>query len=207
MKRIKIVFAMLFAITGITAKAQKGALKLNLDYTYSIPLSGLKNNIVSDASPRGFIGELMYQVNNKWGAGLAVGYQDFYQKYPRALYKTAEGETTSAVLSNSVQIMPILAKGQYNFSGKKQTKIQPYISLGAGLGLVDFTQYLGEFVGADNSAGLMVQAGAGFAVPFSKTGNSGFRLGGDYNFVSYKQNGFGNLESIGIKAGVYFPLK
>lgn len=207
MKRINIALTLIFLMPCILVNAQKGSLKLNLNYTYAIPLGSLKNDIVSDASPRGFNGELMYQVNNQWGAGLLIGYQDFYQKYPRALYKTGDGETTSAVLSNSVQIMPILAKGQYNFSSKKPAAIQPYVSVGAGLGLINFTQFLGEFGGADNTAGFMVQAGAGIAVPFSKTGKSGFRAGGDYNFVTYNKSDFGNLENIAFKAGVYFTLE
>lgn len=207
MKRLNIVVLLALMISCITVKAQKEALHLNLDYTYAIPSGSLKNDIVNNASPRGFNGELMYQINNQWGAGVSIGYQDFYQKYPRALYKTGEGETTSAVLSNSVQIMPILAKGQYNFSFKKPAAIQPYVSVGAGLGLINFTQFLGEFGGADNTAGFMVQAGAGIAVPFSKTGKSGFRAGGDYNFVTYNKSDFGNLENIAFKAGVYFTLE
>ena len=207
MKRINIALMLIFLMPCIIVNAQKGSLKLNLDYTYAIPSGSLKNDIVSDASPRGFNGELMYQKNNQWGAGLLIGYQDFYQKYPRALYKTGEGETTSAVLSNSVQIMPILAKGQYNFSSKKSAAIQPYVSVGAGLGLINFTQFLGEFGGADNTAGFMVQAGAGIAVPFNKTGKSGFRAGGDYNFVTYNKSEFGNLGNIAFKAGVYFTLE
>ncbi len=205
MKYLKIaaLFISVFAVNGIYAQK---SLRLNLDYSYGIPLGGLKNDIISNGSARGFGGDLMYQINNQWGAGFSVGFQDFYQKYPRALYKTGDNETTSAVLSNSVQVMPILLKGQYNFA-KKPSRIQPYISLGAGLGLVDFTQYLGEFAGQDNAGSFMVQGGAGVAVPFSKTGLSGLRIGGDYNFISYKQNGFGNLESVSLKAGLYFPLQ
>ena len=44
---------------------------------------------------------------------------------------------------------------------ENMSAVQPYISAGAGLGLSSFTQYLGEFGGTDNRAGLMLQGGAG----------------------------------------------
>ncbi len=72
----------LFFIT-ISAKAQDGKLKLHLNYNYSIPVGGFNSDLVSNSSPRGFNGSLMYTFNNKWEGGLSVGYQDYYQKYGR----------------------------------------------------------------------------------------------------------------------------
>jgi long-subunit fatty acid transport protein len=120
---------------------------------------------------RGVTGDILYNVNNKLSVGLGLGFQDFYQKYPRALYNTGDKEVTSAVLSNSVQIIPLLAKAEFYPLGGKQSMVQPYITAGAGLGIVSFTQYLGEFGGSNNGGGFMAQGGAGIFVPFTKYGH------------------------------------
>ena len=191
---------------AINANAQKGQLNLKLDYNYSLPLGSFKNDIISNASPRGVNGALLFGINNKWSAGLQLGFQDYYQKYPRDVYTTGDHETTSAVLSNSVQVMPVLAKAMFSPLADKGF-IKPYISVATGVSIVDFTQYLGEFGSTSNSAGFTVQGGAGIMVPFKKNGGAGFNLGADYNYTSYKKYGYSNLNNIAFNAGVHFPLK
>ena len=116
-------------------------------------------------------------------------------------------EVTSAVLSNSVQVIPVLAKAEFYPLGGKKSFVHPYITAGAGLGITSFTQYLGEFGGTDNSAGFMLQGGAGITIPFGNAGNSGFKIGANYNMVSYNQNGFSNFNNINFQAGLFFPVK
>lgn len=207
MKFFKFSFLFLLLAIGLNVHAQQRELRLNLHYSYAMPLGNFKNDVISNNSPRGVTADLLYGINNKISVGLGLGFQDFYQKYPRDLYPTGDHETTSAVLSNSVQIMPLLAKAEiYPFNGKRSA-VQPYISAGAGLGIISFTQYLGEFGGTDNSAGLMLQGGAGFKVPFNATGSAGFSLGANYNMVNYKKNGFDNFNNVNLQAGLYLPLR
>lgn len=207
MKRIGIMAMVLCVLAAGSAAAQKGEVKMNLQYSYALPMGSFKNDIVTNGSPRGVAGDILYNVSNKFSVGLGLGYQDFYEKYPRALYNTGDKEVTSAVLSNSVQVIPVLAKAEFYPLGDKRGAIQPYIAAGAGLGITSFTQYLGEFGGVDNSAGLMLQGGAGLAIPFGKFSKAGARLGANYNMVNYNANGFSNFNNISFQAGVYFPLK
>jgi hypothetical protein len=207
MKTLKILPFVLCILTVSQLNAQKGEVKMNLQYSYALPVGNFKSDVITNGSPRGVTGDILYNINDKLSVGFGLGFQDFYQKYPRGLYKTDANETTSAVLSNSVQIMPLLAKAElYPLSGKKSF-VQPYISAGAGLGITSFTQYLGEFGSTDNSAGLMVQGGAGITIPFSKTSKSGFRLGANYNMVAYNRNGFSNFNNLNFQAGIFFPMK
>ena len=207
MKLIKLLPLLLcVAIVG-QVKAQKGELKLNLHYSYGIPLGDFKSQVISDGSPRGGSGDLLFGVSNKVSVGLGFGYQDYYQKYPRTLYQTGDHEITSAVLSNSVQIIPALLKAEIYPMGGMKSPVQPYISLGAGMGIVSFTQYLGEFGGADNSASFMFQGGAGIAIPFSSSGRSGLRLGANYNMINYDRNGFGKISNANFQAGLFFPVQ
>ena len=210
MKRIRNIFfvAFIMMISSLAANAQqKGGLKLDLNYNYSIPLGSFKNDIISNASPRGVTGDLMYGINNKWAAGLQLGFQDFYQKYPRDLYKTGNNEVTSAVLSNSVQTMPVLLKGVFTPLGNSGSLVQPYISAATGFNIIDFRQYLGEFGSSSNSAAFTAQAGAGVMMPFRKNSGAGFSVGADYNYVSYTKFGYNNLNNISLRAGIHFPLK
>ncbi len=207
MKALKILPFILCILMVSQLHAQQGTVKMDIQYSYALPLSNFKNDIISNGSPRGVTGDILYNINNKFSVGLGLGFQDFYQKYPRDLYKTGNNEVTSAVLSNSVQIMPVLAKAEYYFLNNKKSFIQPYITAGAGLGIIDFTQYLGEFGGTNNSGSFMLQGGAGFTIPFSKTGRSGFKLGANYNMITYNKNGYNNLNNVNFQAGIFFPLQ
>ena len=184
---------------------QQGQLKFDLNYSYAIPLGSFKSDLISNASPRGANGAIMYGISNKWSAGLHVGYQDFYQKYPRDIYQTGSHEVTSAVLTNSIQTIPILAKATFSPLGSK-APVQPYLSVGAGLGLINYDQYLGEFGSTDNSASFAAQGGLGVKVPFGKYSAAGFKVGANYNYMQYKKFGYSNLNNVSLQAGVYFPL-
>ena len=206
MKRSALILTLIFiSAAGFAQKAHTAT--MHITYNYALPMGKFKNDIVSDASPRGFGADFMYNINNKISVGGAFGYQDFYQKYPRDVYNTGDHETTSAVLSNSVQLIPVLAKATYYPLGNSKSFVQPYINGGAGVQFVNFRQYLGEFGGSDNNASLTLQGGAGIAIPFSKGKGSGFNIGANYNYVSYNKFDYSNLNHLSFNAGVYFPLK
>jgi hypothetical protein len=209
MKKIaNIAAAIVVVLAGSgTAHAQKGDVKFNLNYNYSLPIGNFKNNIISNGSPRGGTGEIMYSLSNKVAIGGAFGYQDYYQKYPRAVYKTGDNESTSAVLTNSIQTVPVMAKLNFTPLGGKGAPVQPYLSGGAGLSLIGFKQYLGEFGSVDNSASFVAQAGAGVYIPFGKLSAAGLKLGANYNYVPYNKNGLGSLNTVDFQAGVFFPLR
>lgn len=206
MKIIRILPFLICVLFVSQLHAQKGEVKMNIQYSYALPVGSFKSDVISNSSPRGVTGDILYNVSNKFSVGLGLGFQDFYQKYPRALYNTGDKEVTSAVLSNSVQIIPLLAKAEFYPLGGKPSMVQPYISAGAGLGITSYTQYLGEFGGSNNSGGFMAQGGAGIFVPFKKFGHAGFRLGANYNMVSYNKDGFSNFNNVNFQAGVFFPL-
>ncbi|MGI8951980.1 MAG: outer membrane beta-barrel protein [Chitinophagaceae bacterium] len=196
----------LLMFAGTVNAQRKGETTMSLNYNYSLPLSGFKNDIITHNSPRGFSGSIMYSFNNKLSAGLFAGFQDYYQKYPRDVYDLSKDQQISAVLSNSVQTTTILAKVKYSFLGATASPIKPYISAGAGANMISFTQYLGEFGGTDNSVSFTAQGGAGLSIPFGKFSLSGFQIGANYNYVPYKRNGYSDLNSVDFYAGLHFRL-
>ena len=190
---------------AFSANAQQGSLKLGLNYNYSFPVSGFKNDLISNNSPRGFMGELMYSFNNKLSGGLLFGFQDYYQKYPRTIYHLSNTQDISAVLSNSVQTTPVLLKAKYFLT--PSSYIKPYVSLAAGANLIDFKQYFGEFGSSSTSVGFHAQGGAGVLIPFKKTSTSGINIGGSYDYAPYKKNGYKDLSSVNLQAGVVIELR
>src|SRR5688500_11235429 len=123
MKKNLSIMVLLALAVAFNTQAQQ---RLNMELGYSInhPLGGLKDE-VSKTSFRGFTGGISYDVTEKLGIGLGVSYSDFYEKYPRQVYQTSEGEV-SAVISNSIQVMPIVAKAKYHF-GNAGT-LRPYVA-------------------------------------------------------------------------------
>lgn len=188
-------------------KAQAGTMKLNLYYNYGIPTGTFKSDVISNGSPRGGGGDILYNINRVWSVGMSAAFQDYYQKYPRAVYNTGKNEQISAVLTNSIQTTPILAKVMFNPLGRKRGWIQPYLSAGAGVSLVSDKQYLGQFESSDASTVFTGQIGAGVQIPFGKFNNSGVMLGANYNYVPYNQNELSNLNTVDLRLGVYLPLR
>jgi hypothetical protein len=192
-------------INPLTTQAQSRALQLDLNYSIGIPSGSFKEEAVDKASFRGWTANLLYNINDHISVGLGTGYQDFYQKYPRAVYKLQEGGEISAVLSNSIQTIPILAQVQYRLVSEGM--IQPYIGVGVGGNVVVFDQYLGEFANSQTNIKFAARPQAGLFVPFRKGGPAGIHAFGAYNYMPYKMNGVDDLSNWGAGIGVKFPLR
>ncbi|HEX8462401.1 MAG TPA: outer membrane beta-barrel protein, partial [Segetibacter sp.] len=174
MKKSFAIFTTMLAacIISISASAQSSKLKMELSYNISAPLGSFKNDYINKTSFRGATGELSYTFNPKFSLGLNTGYQSYYQKYDRATYKLEEGQTVSAVLTNKMDITPVLLRGTFFPMGANlAAKIQPYVSAGAGVNLVTYGQYLGQFGGTETSSPFAAQLGAGLKIPFGNSYN------------------------------------
>ena len=202
-KKIILPIVALFSLSAV--QAQKGTTKLNVSYNVALPTGSFQGN-VDATSFRGFQGSVLYGITDKLSIGVGTGFQDFYQKNPRQLYKLSDGGDISAVLTNSIQTIPILAQAKYAFT--PGAAVQPYASLGVGGNLVTYNQLLGEF--SSNSGakfGFAARPEAGLYIPFKKGGDKGFQLGASYNIMPFREAGFKNLNSIGVHAGVSIPLR
>lgn len=186
------------------ANAQDRRLNLNINYSVSTPVGDFKD-FINKTTYRSWSASLLYGVNDKWSVGLGTGFQDFYQKYPRDTYKLEGGGDISAVVSNSVQSIPILAQVQYNFT--PQALVQPYVGVGVGGNLILYRQYLGEFGGSKTKFGFAARPEAGVFVPFRKGGPAGITLRADYNYMPVSYNDLQGMDNWGAGIGVRFPLQ
>ena len=208
MKKRVLMLMIAAGIIAVSASAQN-KLRMELGYNVSLPQGSFKNDYIKNTSFRGATGEISYAINPKFSLGLHSGYQSYYQKYDRQTYKLQGNETVSAVVSNTMDIMPLLLRGTfYPMGAASEAKVQPYVSAGAGVNLVNYGQYLGEFGGTESAAPFAAQAGAGIVIPFGrKINQTGFKLGATYNYVNYNRNDITGLNNLGLNAGVVFALK
>ena len=206
MKRSKQYFLLIAVLLGLAAGAQqKGKTLLDLQYNAGLPVGSLKG-AVTDNSFRGLKGSVLYGISNNLSIGFGTGFQDFYQKYPRQLYKLSDGGDISAVRSFSIQTIPLLAEAKWNFT--PGGAVQPYAALGVGGNLIDYKDFAGEFTLEQKTKfGFAARPEAGVFVPFHKEGESGFTIGASYNLMPFTAGAVSNLNHIGIHAGISLPLR
>lgn len=206
MKRHYFYTLFAFLLFGMAAGAQqKGEAKLDLQYSVALPMGSFKD-VIHDNSPRGIQASILFGINSQLSVGLGTGYQDFYQKYPRQMYKLENGSDLSAVRSFSIQTVPILALAKWRFA--PNAAIQPYATLGIGGNLVNYNDYVGEFsLEQKTKFGFAARPGAGVYVPFRKGGESGFTLGASYNIMPLATDALTNLNNLSLHAGISVPLR
>ena len=206
MKRIKIALLTMiaFSLGAIHAPAQRGEVRMIASVASATPLGNFKD-VVDKTSVRGADVNILYGLNEKFSLGLNIGFQDFYQKFPRGLYKLSDGSDISAVITNSVQTIPLLATARYNFM--PEGRVQPYATAGAGAAFVTNKQYLGEYPNENNKFSFAAKPGIGVYIPFRKQGQVGLNLGVNYHYIAYKEAGISNLSYLGFTAGIGFPMR
>lgn len=188
------------------AHAQQGELRLTASYSIAIPMGSFKDNVVSKTSFRGADVNILYGITPQLSVGLTTGYQDFYEKYPRQVYKLEDGSDISAVISNSVQQIPLLATARYDFTTTGM--IRPYALAGVGGQVILNRQFLGEYTNDNtNKISFAARPEVGIYIPFGKESHTGINLGAYYNYISYNKGGTDNMNSVGIKLGIGFPMR
>ncbi len=97
------------------AHAQEGASHLNINYTIKYARGRFQDFINKTTYPS-WAAPLLYGINDQVSVGLGTGFQVFYQSIHGIRISWAVVVVFSAVVSNSVQAIPVLAQVQYNFT-------------------------------------------------------------------------------------------
>ncbi|MGZ3853598.1 MAG: outer membrane beta-barrel protein [Flavisolibacter sp.] len=203
MKNRRILFSIAFMVLFTVAQAQKGETKFGISYNVALPMGEFKN-VVSNTSFSGFNASILHGVSDNLSVGFVTGFQDFYQKNARQTYHFTDGSDVSAVVTNTVQTIPILVDAKYNFN--PTSNIQPYAAIGVGGNMVVYNTLYGEFGSQQSKFGFAARPEVGLMIPF-KNKSSGFEIGASYNIMPFKADGFTNLNNVGIHAGINVPLR
>ncbi|MBS1562907.1 MAG: outer membrane beta-barrel protein [Bacteroidetes bacterium] len=208
MKRFQIMLAVLaacFAFGSVQAQ-EDGVMKLRLDYGPGIPVGSFRSDVVNQTAWRSYSGDLLYYINDRWAVGAASGFQDFYQKYPRQLYKGSDGSDISAVLTYSIQTVPVLAKGQFSLLSGMHT-VKPYVALGVGGNLITYRQLLGEYDDSKSRFGFAATPEVGVNIAFNKFGGAGLNIAGGYNYMPLNYAGVDNINNVSVRLGINIPFR
>jgi hypothetical protein len=180
MKQIKYSFCFIaLLLSGYLASSQKGTTKLDASYKVAVPMGNLRN-LISETSGRGWEAAILFGITDAASVGLQAGFQDFYQKYDRQVIH-GQGSAISAVITNSVQVIPLMVKGRYLLA--QNSTVQPYAALAVGGALVQYRKYYGQFADSRSKVGLA------------------------YNYIPYKAMDADGLHHASLKAGVSIPLR
>ena len=206
MKRAGTLLGVLFLLTAKIYAQQQGEVKMTASIAGAMPLGQMKDRLTDNTTLRGGDVTILYGVSDKLAIGANLGFQDFYKKYPRAVYKLEDGSDISAVMTNSIQVIPFLATARYQL--KNEGVLRPYVSAGLGGALVSYKQFLGEYPNESNKISLAVRPGAGVYIPFRKDGETGLNLGVNYQYMPYKVvSGMSNMSYFGFTVGIGFPMR
>ncbi|PSL47762.1 outer membrane protein with beta-barrel domain [Chitinophaga niastensis] len=205
MKKIRnwiLIFAGCMAAQTVSAQVRP-PLSVDINYSIAQPLGSLKD--YSDkTSFRGWSAGLQYMLNNQLSVGIRTGFQDFYQKLPRAVYPDKMGDV-SAVQTRTLQVIPIQATVGYAFT-KPDKAIIPYASVGIGAANMNYEKYWGEFVEKNNSWQFMVSPEIGINVPFGKASPVMFNANVRYNYAPYSYSDITGFNSVQGNIGLKFHL-
>lgn len=199
---IKYFIAGSIVLLTLNRTEAQNAMQVNIGYEMNIP-SGSFRDYVTNPAYKGFTAGLAYPINDQLSLGIRVGYNDFYQKYARKIYNEGKGSAVSAVVSNSIQQIPIMISADYTIL--KKGIIRPYVGAGGGMNLISFDQYLGEFDNPQSKVKPALFGDAGVYIPLSKYSSTAIKLGGGYQYAPYGRGV--NLDTWGIHAGIRFDLR
>ncbi|HVV05676.1 MAG TPA: OmpW family outer membrane protein [Puia sp.] len=200
---LKYGVAVLIVLLSCPALHAQNYLNVTAGYGVNFPTGSFKNYVTHPAY-KGFNAGLAYPLNDQLSLGLSFGYNDYYQKYSRQTYNDGEGTTVSAVVSNSIQQIPVLLTANYTLT--KKGFIRPYVGAGAGVNFATFDQYLGEFDAPHSKANWALKGEAGFYIPLSSYSPTAIKIGGSYNYAPFNSDGVKNLDTWGIEAGIRFAI-
>jgi hypothetical protein len=203
---LRITIGVLVILMCVSAAHAQNELQLNANYNINFPASSSFRQLTNHPAYKGFTAGLAYAIDsNRIRIGLSVGYNDYYQKFPRQVYSNGPGSDISAVVSNSIQQVPLLVTVDYTFL-KGLARIRPYIGVGAGVNFITFDQYLGEFDNPVNNTKFAARGEAGILIPLSIYSSTAIRIGGSYNYAPLNKYGINNLNNWGVQAGITFPI-
>ncbi|MCW3467369.1 porin family protein [Chitinophaga nivalis] len=203
MKKIKnwiMIFAGCFAAQAVSAQ-YRPPLSVDINYSIAQPLGSLKD-YSNKTSFRGWSAGLQYMLNDQLSVGIRSGFQDFYERLPRAVYPDKSG-AVSAVQSRTLQTIPIQATVGYAFT-KPDKAVIPYANLGIGAANMNYEKYWGEFVEKDNSWQFLISPEIGINVPLGQASPVMFNAGIRYNYSPYKYNDITSYNTIQGNIGVKY---
>ena len=196
------IYILLLVFLPVFAKAQQQSFHLNINYSPSLPLGNFKD-VTDGMTWRGWEMNLLYQASPQLSIGLGGSSVSFYKRYPQTTFHQP-GSDITAVVTNSIELMPIMVKAKYNLTNGA---LHPYVGIGAGINVIRYDKYYGEFVDYDHVIRFAAQPELGMHIPFVSSDKIGLNIGAGYNYMPYKNGEVDGLHNIAFKGGLDIRLE
>lgn len=197
----QLIFITAFFGFSFIANAQQGFTKTSLQQATVMPIGNF-SNFIKVPSARGVTGSLDYFISSSISAGISAGYYDLYDKKDRATYKI-NGLDVSAVKSHSVQLIPVLVRGGYNWF-KEESAFQPYINVSTGVNFINYQEWYGTLIDEQNRVRLAIAPEIGSRIAFNKRSMLGADVSLRYNYTAFKYNNVKNIQTISLNIGLFW---
>ncbi|MCE6990268.1 hypothetical protein [Dyadobacter sp. CY323] len=217
MKKIAVVIA-LFLAGAVNGFAQEAPKLYTLPspferYTHylatarfmgSMPLGSFADSYVNKASFQNASISIEWVLRNSpLSIGGEIGSTYFQKRIPRATYQNGD-ETISAVQTRTLSQYPVELFANYHFLGKNST-IQPYVQVSAGISIVDYNLYYGSLSTQHQKIAPKYGVGLGSKFLFKQDGKFGVDVRVKYDGTSYKHEYIEKgVSSINGSIGVFY---
>lgn len=127
----KIFFFLLFSAgMAIQAFAQP-ATHVSLDYSMGFPANSEFSDFVGGASYTGFNFSVIRYINDNWGFGGSVGWNDFYEKDVYSTVELSDRAAVTGTFRKSVYFTPLTGNVRYRFLNNPKFEASAGLDLGA----------------------------------------------------------------------------
>jgi hypothetical protein len=194
----KILAAIFLLLPLLTATAQESYFYANLDI--NSPMSN--RDWISSTSGNGArIGYRKF-INEKFSAGIDIGWASYRQYFPTESFVNGTTTTTTDYF-NYVTNYTFAASGQYNFRITPEWLI-PYAGIGLGAANNRYIRYYNIYTDEDQSWGFLARPEAGVLVRFSKRRSIGAKAAIHYDFTTAKSDMFeySSFTNLGVQVGI-----
>ena len=202
---IKTTLFFTIAMITVQASTAQQEIQFSVNYNAASPLESSLRDYVNKTSFRGLQESLLLGINNHFRAGIQSSFNNFYQKKERQVYKSTDGSELSAVLSNTLQTVPIFVKGEYSFLNKGFFK--PYVGVGTGINFVSYNQFVGSFEYDKHYVKTAFIGDIWLLFPFPGKSYYGFRISTSYDLMPFNEEGIKNLNSWNVQTGFTVTIK
>lgn len=122
---------MLFSLGLSVAAFSQAATHLSLDYSMGFPANNEFSNFVGGASFTGFNFSVIRYINDNWGFGASVGWNDFYEKDVYTTVNLNDRVAVTGTFRKSVYFTPLTGNVRYRFVNNDKFEATGGLDLGA----------------------------------------------------------------------------
>jgi len=171
---------------------------INVEWGLGMPTGDFDQFLDGATSSRSFYIEVKKVLGNHFAVGGGVGWQGYNKKFDRNTYEFNNGALTTTLL-NYMYLVPFRLTG--NYYPLKNTKLQPYLGLSAGLYSTSRRTDLGLYEIEENHWNFGVSPEVGVNIPIGTAG-WGVVAKYRYNYIIYNYLEFDNLSSMDFSVGI-----